>query len=150
MLKMRIPILLLSIVALLTACGEEDDPVQDSISPPGSVNCSTFSYADTLFFLREQATDYIESTTSSLAGTFGAFPEGLVIDPNNGDINITQSESGVKYEVFYVPTGATDTCKANVTISGINYLSGVRVLSENDTLATPFLQCPARPSASLF
>ncbi|PWU01467.1 MAG: hypothetical protein C5B52_07320 [Bacteroidetes bacterium] len=70
-------------------------------------------------------------------GTYVSYPEGLNLNPNSGAINVTQSESGMIYEVGYVPRGTTDTCFSKVIISGITYIDGVHVLTDNDTLVYP-------------
>lgn len=99
--------------------------------------CSEFAYADDTFYLNSKVTKYIVRPITSLKGTFGAKPYGLVIDPNTGAINISASETGLTYTVFYVKAGTTDTCTRNLTIAGIDFANSLYDLSKNDTLATP-------------
>lgn len=70
-------------------------------------------------------------------GRYIATPEGLIIDENTGEINVTKSESGLAYKVGFIATGSSDTCFTKIITSGINYLNGIYVLSDNDTLAVP-------------
>jgi hypothetical protein len=99
--------------------------------------CSEFAYADSTFYLNNKVTNYTVKPTTVLAGTFGAKPYGLVIDPATGAINISKSETGLTYTVFYVKTGTTDTCTHNITIAGIDFSNSLYVLNQNDTLAIP-------------
>lgn len=136
-----VPVLLI-VVAL--SCAKK---TSDSVAPGDPLSgmrtqasdaCTAFRYADTLFYLREQSSDYVVSPVTAQSGTYGAYPAGLVINATNGRINVTQSETGLKYRVWFVKLGSADTCSRYVTISGINYVSRVYRLNQNDTLVQPF------------
>ncbi|MCU0341887.1 MAG: hypothetical protein MUE30_18590 [Spirosomaceae bacterium] len=134
--------LVLLIAAVSVSC---KDASQDLVAPQnekslrvGNDPCEDFQYADTLFFYKEQSSPYIESPEEAQSGTYGAFPDGLSINATNGNINVNASESGVKYRVFFKPTGSTDTCFRFVIISGVNYTSKLYFMNQNDTLAKPF------------
>lgn len=71
-------------------------------------------------------------------GRFFAWPQGLVLDPATGEINVTQSEAGVRYKVGFVKSGTTDTCFTTVILAGITYLDGIYSLDGSDTLASPY------------
>ncbi|WKN43432.1 hypothetical protein [Tunicatimonas pelagia] len=116
--------------------------------PPAlpSFDCSVFTYPDTLFFISE-APNNLVSPDSALVGTYSSYPLGLAIDPATGVIDVNASETGLKYEVRFIPTGTTDTCRTFVTISGINYLDKIYVLSTGDSLALPIYN--ASPMAML-
>lgn len=96
-----------------------------------------FSYPDTLFFKSNQAENLIIPATNLLTGTYGVRPEGLSINASTGAINVTLSESGLKYKVYFVPTNTIDTCFKFVTISGVDYLSKIYNLNNNEDFATP-------------
>ena len=87
------------------------------------------AYPDSIFYLKPNT--YIVKPLTSLAGTYGAFPSGLHINTTNGNINVTLSETGLKYIVWFVPSGTSDTCKKFITISGVNYNDTVYVLTNN-------------------
>lgn len=72
------------------------------------------------------------------AGKYYSWPAGLVMDPNTGIINVTQSEGGVRYVVGFVKEGTTDTCHTKVIISGVHYKDNIYILAKNDTLAIPY------------
>lgn len=137
------PVLLLLIVALFSCekqIGDSVDPGEalSGLRASGSSACNSFRYSDTIFYLREQSTDYIVSPQTNQSGTYGAYPGGMAINATNGKINVTKSETGLKYRVWFVKSGSSDTCSRYVTISGINYASKVYRLSQNDTLVRPF------------
>lgn len=145
MLKLSSWFLTLSILFLFLAACEDDmeniasDPDQNVGDPSGGspFDCTQFAYADTIFYLQNQVGDYIVSPLNTLEGKFGASPRGMVIDSISGDINVSLSETGLKYEVFFVPQNSTDTCLTTVTISGIDYESKVHLIEQNDTLSVP-------------
>lgn len=71
-------------------------------------------------------------------GTYFSWPQGLVIDHTTGMINVSKSESGAKYVIGFIRTGTNDTCLTDIVIGGATYVDSVYVLSNNDTLATPY------------
>lgn len=99
--------------------------------------CDQFSYEDTIFYLQELPNDYIIHTTTPLLGTFGCFPDELKINPRTGDIDITEGETGLKYMVWFVPAGTTDTCRKYLTVSGVDFTDSIYVLKNNPGVAKP-------------
>lgn len=94
-------------------------------------------YTDSIFYPSEYPPDYEVRPIRGLAGTFGAYPDGLEIDEDNGNIEIKQSETGLKYLVWYVARGTTDTCKTFVTVSGVNYPDSIYSMKTANSLSTP-------------
>jgi hypothetical protein len=133
------PVLLL-VLAILGSCEDSLLPSESSstLSALSSSSCGGSLYADSVYYYREQSTPYIISPVTAQAGTYSAFPDGLSINPTTGAINVNQSESGLKYRVSFLPTGATDSCTTFVIISGVNYLSAIYDLSASNTLAMPY------------
>jgi len=72
------------------------------------------------------------------AGSYFAWPQGLVINQQTGEINVSQSEAGARYIIGFLKDGSTDTCFTEIIIAGVTYLDGVYVLQNNDTLALPY------------
>jgi len=146
------------ILFIIGGCSEDDGTIRDtdvnsagdSLSLASSrttaTDCSLFSYPDSLFFIQEAPTNLV-SPDSTLTGTYSSFPLGLSINPTTGVIDVNASETGLKYEVRYVPSGTTDTCRTSVIISGINYLDSIYVLNQGDSLAFPIYN--ANPTALL-
>ncbi len=122
---------------LLFSCEEGIEEEIEIPNQPTPFDCSRFSYEEEIFYLQEGTADYIINPVAALEGTFSSFPEDLELDPQTGAINISQSETGLKYLVSFVPVNTSDTCQFSITISGINYLDSIHVLQSNDTLAVP-------------
>ena len=97
---------------------------------------SSFNYGDSIFYQKSQSQDYVVTPTNTLTGKYLSFPDGLVIDRNSGEINVTKSETGLKYAIAFVPDQKNDTLLTFVTISGINYKDGFYVLSGPDSIAS--------------
>ncbi|MES1222946.1 MAG: hypothetical protein ABUT20_46065 [Bacteroidota bacterium] len=94
------------------------------------------SYGDSIVYLKTQSSDYIVYPTVQKAGTYTGFPEGIEIDASTGAINVSKSETGLRYLITYKsPTGDTSTTK--VVLSGITFKDQLYYLSENDTVAMP-------------
>lgn len=139
--------------AMLFACVKKDNelkPVGEETSSltPASSDTATASqemscapdYGDSVlcYQLLSSGKDYKVSPLNNPGkGKYIAAPEGLIIDNNTGEINITKSESGLAYKVGFIAEGSSDTCFTKVVTSGINYLDGIYILSDNDTLAVP-------------
>lgn len=58
----------------------------------------------------------------------------MIINAATGAINVTKSDHGLKYRVWFVKAGTSDTCNRYVTLSGINYVSRLYNISSTDTL----------------
>ncbi len=96
----------------------------------------TLSYGSPVIYLKNQASDYIVSPTESRTGTYTAFPEGIEIDDDNGAINVSKSETGLKYKITYTAANG-DTSSTVVLISGIQFADQFYRLSQNDSVAYP-------------
>jgi hypothetical protein len=81
------------------------------------------SYGDTVFYLRNQAGNFTKLPVSKPAapGKFRSFPKGLKLDSISGRINITQSETGLRYKVYYVGNNNYALDSVKIVISGIDY-----------------------------
>jgi hypothetical protein len=139
-------------ITMLCACAKKlnelspvgDNPVittppADSTETNTEVTCGP-NYGDSVlcYQLLSSGADYkISPLNNPGKGRYLAQPEGLIIDNNTGEINVTKSESGLAFKVGFIAEGSSDTCFTKVITSGINYLDGVYVLSDNDTLAVP-------------
>ena len=91
-------------------------------NPPAGGNNASYklSYGDSVLYLSSQAGDRLVSPVQPRAGVYSSFPEGLVIDPATGIINVTQSETGLRYRVTHTATDGTIS-NTTIVISGINY-----------------------------
>ena len=125
-------------LALVISCNKESGVQsgawsgQDNIAQMLALSpCDQFAYPDSIFFQSSAKKTYIIKPVKLLTGTYGAFPTGLKINPLNGNINVSTSETGLRYLVWFIPQGSTDTCFKYITLSGIDYDDSIYVLSAN-------------------
>ena len=151
---MRILPVFISLIILTAAvgCGKDDSNTPPLVDPPGTKY--KLSYGDSILYIKEQATDLvIAPKTVAPAGTFVGFPEGIELDPVTGAINLSQSETGLRYKITFTNKATGDTSIAIIVISGINYYDKIYSLEANDTVATPLYNASiARtiPGSSVF
>ncbi|MBX2922333.1 MAG: hypothetical protein KF746_09100 [Chitinophagaceae bacterium] len=109
------------------------------LTRPGINSCAP-DYGDSILCYQYLASgkDYKVSPLNNPGkGQYFAQPEGLIINSSTGEINVTKSESGLAFRVGFIAEGSSDTCFTKVITSGVNYMDGVYVLENNDTLAIP-------------
>ena len=90
-----------------------------------------------MFYLNNQPSDYLVNPVDTKPGVFSGFPDGLDIDSKTGQINVTKSETGLRYRVSFVPEGTTDSFFTTLVISGINFLDGFYRLNTADSILKP-------------
>ncbi|MFM9911395.1 MAG: hypothetical protein ACKVOW_18815 [Chitinophagaceae bacterium] len=115
----------------------------------------TLSYGDSIFYLRNQPGDYIIFPADfKPGGRYTGFPEGIEINEQTGAINISKSETGLRYKISYTDsTTGLITTTTTLLISGINYFDKIYNLSSGDTLAMPVYNATssnAVPAHSVF
>lgn len=94
------------------------------------------SYGDSIIYLKAQSQDYIVYPTEHRAGTYYGFPEGIEIDDDTGEINVSKSETGLRYRIAHIsPDG--DTSQTYIVLSGITYFDKFYNLSLGDSIAGP-------------
>ncbi|TFV97924.1 hypothetical protein E4S40_02015 [Algoriphagus kandeliae] len=119
---------------LIFSCDKE-------VEVPGggaAFDCNQLSYSDTIYYISATQSVLVSPQTNLEGqGTFEVSPDGLAIDTNTGVIDVNASETGLKYKITFTPTGSNQVCETFVTIGGVNYLDGIYVLDQNETLAGP-------------
>lgn len=125
---------LLAIFTFFIGCEKGDSP--NSPNTPGSK--FKLNYGDSILYVKNQVGDYIVSLKEPAAnGSFTGFPEGIQLDPVTGAINVSDSETGLRYRITYTDKLTGDTSSTVVLISGINYHDKIYSLEANDTIALP-------------
>ena len=137
-------LILIACAVFVISCSKDEPLTVEIQSYPYAVlqNCPNApSYGDSVLCgVSNGNKDYIVAPLNNSGhGEYYAWPQGLVIDKLTGEINVTQSESGVRYTIGFLDAETHTTCVTNVIVSGINYMDSIYVLSQNDTLARPFL-----------
>lgn len=113
--------LLISGFVLLVACQKTGTPADNN--PSGN----RLSYGDTLFFNHNLPADKFLTVVSTPSGTvkYKSIPGGLLLDSVTGRINLSKSESGIRYKVFAVNAAGIATDSVKLVISGIDYADGI-------------------------
>ena len=149
-------LLLLFFSGILFSCSKSDGTPATTTPPVLVPSGYTLSYEDSIFFLQDQAADYIVSPKQTLAGSYSGFPEGIEIDGKTGAINVSKSETGLRYRISFIPTGSKDTFNTVILISGINFLDGFYKLNTNDSILRPIynadinISIPGTSNGSVF
>ncbi len=94
------------------------------------------SYGDSILYLRPSAGDYIVYPTSQRPGTYSGFPEGIEIDDQTGAINVSESETGLRYRITHTAPDGTKT-QTLVVLSGITFKDHFYYFSAGDSIALP-------------
>lgn len=99
-------------------------------------------YGDTIIFTQPTSgPDYIfDPVNNPGTGKYFSWPVGLVLNQNTGAIDLTASQTGMKYAIGFVKTGTTDTCMSNLIVGGASYYDSVYVIADNDTTAVPYFE----------
>jgi hypothetical protein len=122
---------------IMTSCSKDN-------SDPGiSYN---LSYGDSIIYLRPSSGDYTIRPLTHRQGAYSGFPDGIEIDEETGEINVSKSETGLRYRITHTaPDGTTTSIK--IVLSGITFFDQYYRLSQNDTIAFPIYN--ANPSSAL-
>jgi hypothetical protein len=94
------------------------------------------SYGDSIIYLRPSSNDYIVYPTETKTGTYTAFPDGIELDDRTGAINVSKSETGLRYRITLTAADGTVTSTL-VVISGISFPDHFYHLSQGDSVALP-------------
>ncbi|MDF2159283.1 hypothetical protein [Algoriphagus sp. CAU 1675] len=128
-------VLVVASLAGMFSCLDEKEKPEDGIFS-GPADCALFSYSDTIFYINPNQNQFIVPD-NPFQGTYTASPEGLVIDPLSGIIDINSSETGLKYKVTFTASNLAGSCETYLTIGGVNYEDKIYVLDQNQILAAP-------------
>lgn len=98
------------------------------------------AYGEPVFYIKKEEPNRIFPVTSGrMPGFYNAYPGGLNIDPQTGEIDINDSNAGARYTVEFTPCGANCVVRTQVVISGIGFEGGVFSLSSpGDLNIRPF------------
>lgn len=115
--------------------GELSSAQSQSKTGSGTKSLS-LSYGDTLFYLHPGGSNIIfPVNTLAGGGEYIGFPRGIELDSLTGAIDISRSETGLRYKIMYIIHGSSDTISTKITLSGINFYDGIYNLSKGDSIA---------------
>ncbi|HEX9511106.1 MAG TPA: hypothetical protein VF939_11540 [Puia sp.] len=100
------------------------------------------NYGDSIIYPQPtNGQDYIVHPINNPGpGKYLSWPIGLAIDSITGAIDVTKSETGMKYAIGFVKSGTTDTCLNILIIGGAAYMDSVYVLANGATTAVPYYE----------
>ncbi len=115
------------------------------------------AYSDSVLYpIGEVSELQVISPLITRNGNYTAFPEGLNIDATNGNIKIHESETGIKYRVYFTSGDGSVKDSTIIAISGVNFLDGVYKINTVDSIVNPVYNAiignilPGSNSGSLF
>jgi hypothetical protein len=114
-------------------------PMPQTPAPQNS--CSALPiYGDSLIFPEPTSNgDYIITPINNPgSGKFLSWPVGMVMDSSTGAIDLTASETGLKYAIGFVKAGTTDTCMSTLIIGGMSYPDSIYVIQGGGDQAQPY------------
>ena len=112
----------------ISSCGKDGETPGNNIE---------LSYGDSVFYLKNQAADYIIRPINPRGGSFTGFPDGIELNDKTGEVNVSKSETGLRYKISFTDAATGKISTTTILISGINYFDRIYNLSSNDTLALP-------------
>jgi hypothetical protein len=97
-------------------------------------------YGDTIIYPQPTSgADYIVTPVNSPgSGKYFSWPVGMVIDSVTGAIDLTKSQTGMRYAIGFVENGTTDTCLSQLIVGGADYIDSVYVLASGSNTAYPY------------
>lgn len=123
--------LLASVAGGLLSC---DKPGNDVPENPGGP--FKLSYGDSIIYIKPGTGNYIVKPVTTRPGTYIGFPDGIEIDETTGAINVSNSETGLRYRITHIsPEG--DSSTTMVVLSGITFRDHFYNLATGDSVAHP-------------
>ena len=127
--------IVLSVSLVLTSCSRTGTGVNNTPY--------ILSYGDSVIYLRTTSSgDHIVYPLSRRDGVYSGFPEGIEIDASTGAINVSKSETGLRYRITHTAPDGTQT-QTMVVLSGITFPDKFYNLSQMDSLAFPVYNASA-------
>lgn len=127
----------------------EDEAVLADANTDNAVAQKKLQYSDSVFYVRGTTVNYFINPVRKprVAGYFKAIPLGLTYDSITGRVNINKSETGLRYEMYYINTAGKLIDSTQLIVSGIDYADGIYEFSKGQTTALPIYA--ANPSLPL-
>jgi hypothetical protein len=122
--------ILILIVSCAAACRKSNTGTETTPAPDYKL-----SYGDSVLYLKNSGGTQIVSPVTPMRGEYESFPDGLEIDEETGDIDLSNSETGLRYRITFTPAEGGQTYTTMVLVAGVNYLDKFHFLSKNDTLS---------------
>lgn len=126
----RSNLLFATVIFLATSCQKASDNTDDPSGP------YKLSYGDSILYMKPDGSGNIVYPTTQRPGKYEGFPEGIEIDENTGAIDLSDSETGLRYKITHTAIDGTIT-ETKVVLSGITFKDHFYYLSAGDSIALP-------------
>lgn len=127
---LRSNLLFATVILLAISCQKASDNTDDPSGP------YKLSYGDSILYMKPDGSGNIVYPTTQRPGKYEGFPEGIEIDENTGAINLSDSETGLRYKITHTAPDGTKT-ETKVVLSGITFKDHFYYLSAGDSIALP-------------
>jgi len=138
----------ISLAALTVHRAADTTKIQDSLSnlpfpavSGNSASCPAMPiYGDTLIYPQPSASgdNILMPVNNPGPGTYLAWPAGMVINHTTGAIDLSSSQTGMKYAIGFVAAGSSDTCISTLILGGASYYDSIYVVSKGGIKADPY------------
>lgn len=162
-----ITIVVASVVMLSCYKASPSHPESDTQSQQdearSAVETSTrLQYKDSVVFYSDKKYKVKPVEIPRAPGYFVSDPEGLLINATTGELDVNNSESGLRYTIYYMSPDNLPLDSANVTVAGIDYSDGIFEINRSPqheeavpvyngtTAGVPCSQDSANPLACVF
>jgi hypothetical protein len=110
------------------------------VQAPQNVCSALPIYGDSIIYPQPvSGPDYILTPVNNPGpGKYLSWPVGMVIDSTTGAIDLTASETGLKYAIGFVKSGTTDTCMTSLVVGGADYADSIYTLDNGQDNAIPY------------
>lgn len=135
------PVVLITDTQSIAPPAQPKAPLPQQQAPQSS--CSGLPiYGDTIIYPQPTSgPDYIvDPVNNPGSGKYLSWPVGMVLDSTTGAIDVTASETGLKYIIGFVANGTSDTCLSYLTIGGASYADSVYILQNGANNAQPYFE----------
>ena len=89
------------------------------------IHCQSFFNEQVVYFPSSKEKRMLYPMENQNMYNYGAFPNGLSINPNTGVIDLSKSEPGLKYHIYRRDGVTPDTCWSSISVAGLNFDSGI-------------------------
>jgi hypothetical protein len=96
----------------------------------------SLSYGDSILYMKAVVGDYIVYPLVQREGDYTGFPDGIEVDSKTGAINVSKSETGLRYRITHTAPDGSKT-ETKVVLSGITFTDKFYHLAAGDSIALP-------------
>ena len=87
--------------------------------PNNNINYE-LSYGESVLYLKNSGANIVYPKTSRTDGSYTSFPKGLEIDAATGAIDLSKSETGLRYRITFKANNG-EIYNTTIVVSGVNY-----------------------------